>query len=1221
MKKILLALFTFATLCLPVFASAQMTVPAGGTGIGTATAGDIPYAATTNPLRFNLLHIGPNGTCVESFGGVPVWLTCSSGGGSGGSTFSTTTSQTPGEFVNYPNNSTDIVNIGSTSTTTGKVYFDPNISFAKIFNQFFGSSSTTLQNFTFVNATGTSATTTNFFSTNLFGTTGNLTNLTVGNTITGSVSGNAGTATALATGRTISISGDLAYTSPTFDGSGNVTAAGTLATVNTNVGSFGSSSAIPNFTVNGKGLITAAGTNAVVAPAGTLTGTTLASNVVTSSLTSIGTLASGAVPASLVTAGTFGTGNYIFPAQLQVNSSTTLQNFTGLNSTTTHATTTSFAISSLGTPAGTFLAVNPQGAVIATTSPSGGTVTNVATDATLTGGPITTTGTLGINLTNPNTWTGKQIFGNASSSLLSTTYASSTTYFGANLASCAGASNALTWSGGIFGCNTITGGNGAPYPFPNTNNSTSTLTGFTGGISAGASSTLSNFTFTNATGTQATTTNLSTALFFAQVPSQRSGLLPLITAASTTGTNIFTVLGNGNVGFGATTSPEAPVTFAQTGGLNSPDFIIDGVNGATGAEMELNRGSNTGTEESNIDFNTNGTEFWQLGMQDNNSNDFELWDGLDNPAFTIKQGGNDIGIATTTPYAELTVWGDSTGPDKAFEIANNASTSEFSVKNNGLTTLVNLQATASSSLQNFTGLNSTTTNATTTNIVSTTASTTNFFGANLITCNTGGSSALTWSGGQFGCNSISGGSGAPYPFQGTNNSTSTLVGFTGGLYSNASATLQAFTFTNSTGTSATTTNFFTTTASTTNLSGSNISGFGLTSCTGTSALTYSGTGFTCTAQPQGTVTAIGVATANGVSGSSSGGATPNLTITLGAITPTSVVSGGLGHFANLWADGSSTLQNFTALNSTTTNATTTSIVSTTATTTNFFGANLIGCNSASNALTWSAGKFGCNTISSSSASSTLLGDNNTFTGSNVFNSSVMVGTGSAATSPFLEINGGTNSGTGPYIPFAKGSSVYGEIGEDSVINGGTGNDLSIYAPASTGINFYTGATERMYITSAGSVGIGTTTPEALLELYGDNKTLSLRGSGTSRVFQNFFNTGGQGILGLESSAGGSIFTNGPAYATGIGTSNATPLEFGTNNSFVGIFDTSGNFGVGTSTPTSRLQVFSTGTSTVSIDSNSTTKGSCIEMKDAVGGGYTYIYSYQGNLFSSTVSCK
>jgi hypothetical protein len=38
----------------------------------------------------------------------------------------------------------------------------------------------------------------------------------------------------------------------------------------------------------------------------------------------------------------------------------------------------------------------------------------------------------------------------------------------------------------------------------------------------------------------------------------------------------------------------------------------------------------------------------------------------------------------------------------------------------------------------------------------------------------------------------------------------------------------------------------------------------------------------------GTVTAVSIATANGFSGSSSGGATPALTITAGAIVPTSV---------------------------------------------------------------------------------------------------------------------------------------------------------------------------------------------------------------------------------------------------------------------------------------------------------------------------------------------
>jgi hypothetical protein len=53
-----------------------------------------------------------------------------------------------------------------------------------------------------------------------------------------------------------------------------------------------------------------------------------------------------------------------------------------------------------------------------------------------------------------------------------------------------------------------------------------------------------------------------------------------------------------------------------------------------------------------------------------------------------------------------------------------------------------------------------------------------------------------------------------------------------------------------------------------------------------------GATITLSASSGGTVTAVSIATANGVSGSSSGGATPALTITLGAITPSSVNSPG-----------------------------------------------------------------------------------------------------------------------------------------------------------------------------------------------------------------------------------------------------------------------------------------------------------------------------------------
>ena len=90
----------------------------------------------------------------------------------------------------------------------------------------------------------------------------------VTNTAIGTLNQNTtGSAATLTTGRTIAITGDLAYTSPSFDGSANVTAAGTLATVNTNVGSFTNAT----LTVNGKGLITAASSG--TAPVTSVTGT------------------------------------------------------------------------------------------------------------------------------------------------------------------------------------------------------------------------------------------------------------------------------------------------------------------------------------------------------------------------------------------------------------------------------------------------------------------------------------------------------------------------------------------------------------------------------------------------------------------------------------------------------------------------------------------------------------------------------------------------------------------------------------------------------------------------------------------------------------------------------------------------------------------------------------------------------------------------------------
>lgn len=80
-----------------------------------------------------------------------------------------------------------------------------------------------------------------------------------------SVSGNSGTATKLATKRTISSTGDATW-SVSFDGSANASAALTLATVNETAGTFGPTAAatlafggtfyVPQFTVDAKGRVT-----------------------------------------------------------------------------------------------------------------------------------------------------------------------------------------------------------------------------------------------------------------------------------------------------------------------------------------------------------------------------------------------------------------------------------------------------------------------------------------------------------------------------------------------------------------------------------------------------------------------------------------------------------------------------------------------------------------------------------------------------------------------------------------------------------------------------------------------------------------------------------------------------------------------------------------------------------------------------------------------------
>lgn len=183
---------------------------------------------------------------------------------------------------------------------------------------------------------------------------------------------------------------------------------------------------------NGAGISVTAG-QAVIGSGLTITNTGVTSVATTYPLQTTGSTGGITLSTAFGTSSTIGVGNNLFL-------------YTNANGVITGA-----ASSSLSLPNSALQNSTISGVAL------GSNLNSLTHDSTLTGTSYNGSASVsnwGFDLTHPNSWTGLQTFVNASSTLFSTTYASSTNYFGANLATCTGTS-AVTWAAGLFGCTAI----------------------------------------------------------------------------------------------------------------------------------------------------------------------------------------------------------------------------------------------------------------------------------------------------------------------------------------------------------------------------------------------------------------------------------------------------------------------------------------------------------------------------------------------------------------------------------------------------------------------------------------------------------------------------------------------------------------------------------------------------------------------------------------------
>src|SRR3989338_5792299 len=200
-----------------------------------------------------------------------------------------------------------------------------------------------------------------------------------------------------------------------------------------------------------------------------------------------------------------------------------------------------------------------------------------------------------------------------------------------------------------------------------------------------------------------------------------------------------------------------------------------------------------------------------------------------------------------------------------------------------------------------------------------------------------------------------------------------------------------------------------------------------------------------------------------------------------------------------------------------------------------------------------------------------------------------VGIGTTSPGAKLEVAGEIRSNnsiaSGSGLRIQTAASTIGIVGASGWVKGTSATDLGIFAETGKSITFMSGgsATDRMTIDSSGNVGIGTTGPGSKLEVNGDITTTAKdqlivarysAGSNDYAASLIWSNSAGGSVLTLGNNANneiraGQTATNG--YLRFITNNTALPNAVH-NGTEVMRLTASGNVGIGTTSPGTKLDI-------------------------------------------------